>query len=603
MAVFVELVTEPFDTIFNQTTAGAKTTRRAGTDFARRPLRGVEVKDDTYAIIKVIRADGSEIPVMDSSSSSGQGTSYTNFILQSVTEQRMEKHQIVDTFGEAYIFFFGEAPRMLMVTATLINSHDFNWKAEFLDNYENFFRGTRLVELGARTYLFYDDNIVEGYMVNCSTAENANNPMLVQMQFQFFVTHYQNISLIGDPNFPIRGSVPLPEGLDLRNENAYDKLLNLQDAAARNEFYRELGQTYSKINDKTGVVGQKQLSDVLRRGITSTGFPGDDVERYTHGRYNSSEAYGLTRSLPLRSLIADNVDEYTAMQPVEDLSTDEQKAAAALQETKDLAAAGAAWMQTHGVRPDAAQDHKTAQELGIGPTFVPGGRGIGFGSGSSGTYATFGPVPAAGFAGSRAGAGAFAGVGVGAGFSGFASAYAGVGASALIGGSAGDPRLFGNPYYTGTPFAGSPGYVSPATRLGFGFGTGVGVSFGTGYPTANPFGGGPWAGAPLASVSDSAYARAISNPSGFPSTQARAAALAGGYPAGGYSVGFGFSASGGGNQNQSFAGFGGTGASTSVGGRPSAFGMTSVPGQLTNTNLSGVGAFGVMDTKYYGFFF
>jgi len=41
-------------------------------------------------------ADGSALPLLDSSSSTGTNTDgYTNFILQTVQEQRMEKHQIV----------------------------------------------------------------------------------------------------------------------------------------------------------------------------------------------------------------------------------------------------------------------------------------------------------------------------------------------------------------------------------------------------------------------------------------------------------------------------------------------------------------------------
>ena len=78
-------------------------------------------------------------------------------MLQNVQEAHMEKHQIVETFGESYIFFFGEAPRFIDVSAVIINSHDFNWEAEWWDNYNRFLRGTKSVEQGARTYLFYDE--------------------------------------------------------------------------------------------------------------------------------------------------------------------------------------------------------------------------------------------------------------------------------------------------------------------------------------------------------------------------------------------------------------------------------------------------------------
>lgn len=199
---------------------------RAGKRVARRPTRGIEIKEDTYAMIKVIDAAGQAIPLVDSSSPEGLTSSgYTNFILQSVTDRRMEKQQIVETFGDSYIFFFGEAPRIVDIQAILINSHDFNWRAEWWENYNNLLRGTRLVENGARVYLFYDDIILEGYMLDATIAENAQQPYETMVNFKLFVTNYSNISLIGNPHFPIRSSVVLPEGVDLTDGEAGANLI------------------------------------------------------------------------------------------------------------------------------------------------------------------------------------------------------------------------------------------------------------------------------------------------------------------------------------------------------------------------------------------
>lgn len=207
MAVFIELATEAFQANQSRMGTQGRTAGRAGTASARRPLRGLEIKEDTYALIRVVRADGSEIPLVDSSSSTGQSADYTNFILQMVQEARMEKHQIIQTFGEPYIFFFGEEPRFLDVQALLVDSFDFNWEAEWWENYDKYFRGTKLVEMGARCYLFYEDNIVEGYMLNAQSIKVSDQPLQVQLAFRFFITNYQNVSLIGNPNFPIRTEV------------------------------------------------------------------------------------------------------------------------------------------------------------------------------------------------------------------------------------------------------------------------------------------------------------------------------------------------------------------------------------------------------------
>jgi hypothetical protein len=212
LAVFVELTTDSFAQNFNAASSSAQAARRAGTSSARRPLRGLEIKDDTYAILKVVQADGTEVPLIDSGSISGTSTSYTNFILQSVREARMEKHQIIETFGEPYIFFFGESPRFLDVTAVLVDSLDFNWYAEWWENYNRYLRGTKSVEMGARTYLFYDDNIVEGYMLMAQTGKSAEQPLQATLTFRLFLTNYSNITITGgaaaDPRFPTRPAFP-----------------------------------------------------------------------------------------------------------------------------------------------------------------------------------------------------------------------------------------------------------------------------------------------------------------------------------------------------------------------------------------------------------
>jgi hypothetical protein len=207
MAVFIELTTDPFIENFqrlkDRNDPALSRSGRAGLSNVRRPLRGIEIKEDTYASLKVIRSDGSEVPFMDSSAATGKSTSYSNFILQSVQEQRMEKHQIIETFGDTYLYLFGEAPRFLDISAVLINSNDFNWEAEWWANWESTLSGSKSVEQGARVYLFYDDNVVEGYLLMSQAQKTSDQPVMVQMSFRMFVASTRNVSSVGDPNFPM----------------------------------------------------------------------------------------------------------------------------------------------------------------------------------------------------------------------------------------------------------------------------------------------------------------------------------------------------------------------------------------------------------------
>ena len=210
MTVFIEAQTEPFAQERAEMAESYQARFRTEANV-RRPTRGHVLKEDSYAIIRVMGADGNFIPVIDAAGEEvleqdgkAYTTYYSNFFVQTVQEERSEKQQIVDTFGETYIFFFGESPRFLSVQGMLLNTADFNWRDEFWENYERYFRGTRLVERGARLYLIYDEIIVEGYMVKANATESAENPWVIPFNFQMFVTGYTALSNIGDPR--IRGA-------------------------------------------------------------------------------------------------------------------------------------------------------------------------------------------------------------------------------------------------------------------------------------------------------------------------------------------------------------------------------------------------------------
>jgi hypothetical protein len=311
MPIFIELVTDAFEETFSSRSAGVAATSRvssrAGNRVARRPTRGLEIKEDTYASIKVILSDGSELPLLDSSSRDGTSQGgYSNFILQSVGEARMEKHQLVETFGATYIHFFGEAPRFLDVTAVLINSHDFNWEAEWWENYNENFRGTKLVEKGARLYLFYDDNIVEGYMLQCQAQKVSTEPHLIQMSFRMFLTNYRNISFIGSPEFPIHGDAIITDGADVTSNHKGPSFDQSQTDAAPDR-----GSALTRAISNGSFAQAPRLSELLRDANRQ-----GSVDPTTQAALDRIGARADSqRALPIRTLIADNFDEYVGLAP------------------------------------------------------------------------------------------------------------------------------------------------------------------------------------------------------------------------------------------------------------------------------------------------
>lgn len=328
MAVFIELTTDAFSDVLAaqaQSTQGGNRTSGAGRTSARRPTRGLEIKDDTYAILKLIRVDGREIPLIDSSSPTGQSQNgYSNFILQSVQEARMEKYQIVETFGESYIFMFGESPRFIDVMATIINSNDFNWEAEWWENYNQYLRGTKSVELAARTYMFYDDNIVEGYVLMAQAAKLADQPLQLQLTFRMFITNYQNISFIGDPNFPVRASVNLPPDVSLTDGDVGGTLIERYRNAARDVITQSGGDPAADTVSKLIAAGKpagSSISQLLRMASPSFGVSPDTWAAIENLEVAGSPLADQLRELaertgkPIRGLIADNTDEYVGAGP------------------------------------------------------------------------------------------------------------------------------------------------------------------------------------------------------------------------------------------------------------------------------------------------
>jgi hypothetical protein len=357
MATYVEMRTDGFarnlDDLVDK--------RALDFEGVRRPLRGVEIKDDTYAIIKVIRSDGKEVPLVDSGSKltansmgirgsveelrevppEGSTFNYSNFIAQQVIDARTEKSQVVETFGEPYIFFYGEKPRIMQVQGLLMNTLDFNWKNEFWKNYENFLRGTKLVELDARIYFYFDDQIVEGYMLDAQASHSADFPYHVPFQFTLFVTAHTYIGLLSSSSeYPISANVQLP-AKDLTSVEFFNDTINrLRDRKDQLRPNQLLSTTWAvrQAAERAafGIVGKAAIQGAILRGLSNYEAKVNaflsNVKTYFYGRRmvvprgiagaellagqatyaDAAILPGVApeRQLPLRSKITDNVDEY-----------------------------------------------------------------------------------------------------------------------------------------------------------------------------------------------------------------------------------------------------------------------------------------------------
>jgi len=142
----------------------------------------------TLASIKLI--DPKKVKKTDNG---GKGTAglvpeFSKFFLESVQESHQEKYQIVETFNDFYTFFYGERPPVYTFSGTLLNLKNYNWMNEFLYYYSNFWRGTKAAELGARVFLTYNYQQIQGYVLNISTNVNALTDKAAPFSIQVLVT-------------------------------------------------------------------------------------------------------------------------------------------------------------------------------------------------------------------------------------------------------------------------------------------------------------------------------------------------------------------------------------------------------------------------------
>ena len=420
MATFVEIQTDAFA---DNVQALAK--QKRDNSGIRRPYRGIEIKEDTHAVIKVIRDDGSEIPLTDAGGSktpqsgnttkAGSGVAartqktalastynYSNFIIQRMDESRQEKSQILETFGDSFIFFFGERPRMINVSGLLMNTLDFNWRTEFWYNYEKVLRGTKLVEQNARMYLFWDDLIVEGYMLQAQARDDSESPYHIPFSFTMFVTNHMYLSTIGDENYPITTAVNLQPLLRESNVNKIlsatrelkaqgikaQELISTTEAvrfAAQDAEFSRQASVAAAARGQGFNAAKNLLTNALMLGLNAQnltflsvanhyfknrkmrfpkGIAGAEAMSGPPTVVGDNTMYGFLpqRTMALRSKIRDNVDEYVNGGPVGVVNIDEDAVDEAL-EAQDF-------NNGYELELQALED---LADLGLDPVQHPGG--------------------------------------------------------------------------------------------------------------------------------------------------------------------------------------------------------------------------------------
>jgi hypothetical protein len=130
--------------------------------------------------------------------------SFTNFILTSVQEDRREKFQIFETFGDPALFFFDKKTPIYSFSGFLIDSEHKNetrpgapptdeksWANEFRQLWETEIRGTKLIENNKIAAIAFKKTIIYGYPVNLSIQTDSRQPFTAAFSFNMIVKKHK----------------------------------------------------------------------------------------------------------------------------------------------------------------------------------------------------------------------------------------------------------------------------------------------------------------------------------------------------------------------------------------------------------------------------
>lgn len=293
-------------------------------DHIRRPVRGMVLKEETWVTLEVKTRDGKNVPLVDAGGSIEKGdVSYTllysNFFIQSISEQSVEKSQVIETFGPAFVFFFGQRPRMINVSGVLLNGADFNWRQEWWANYETHLRGTQCVSNNTKIYISYEDFVIVGYMMSSSTEQVADPNEYIPFSFQMIVSSIINTGVIGENNFPYYTPVNIePDVVVIQNSEAPQISPEGADVGMFESFIqRSLRGDYSidflygpRAQFWSNYVVQYITGANIRVPVGITGsfvFDQDKTPKYIYGTFLGY------KSTPVKyGKIKENIDEYIA---------------------------------------------------------------------------------------------------------------------------------------------------------------------------------------------------------------------------------------------------------------------------------------------------
>lgn len=128
------------------------------------------------------------------------------FLLQSITKPKQERFQIIETFGNSHVFFYGERTKVYTIQGILLDGFYKNesnaslskksleaqyknmWAAAFEDFYNTEFRGSILKDKNYIAGLYVNGWLIKGYPIQLTLMKESNQmPDAISFQMSWVI--------------------------------------------------------------------------------------------------------------------------------------------------------------------------------------------------------------------------------------------------------------------------------------------------------------------------------------------------------------------------------------------------------------------------------
>lgn len=214
------------------------------------------------------------------------------FFLQSITENKQERAQILETFGDSVILFFGERTRVYTLNGTILDANQkyfgqvdevvFNWAAAFRLFYDEHLRGTMLAKSGKIAVLSVNGQVYIGYPLSLSMVTDSRNPMLAGFNMSWAVVKQLFLppaTVVGDNDALKAYLDDIGSLYSTKNSTVWDANKQQEEADLR----RQIAESKSTIQTKTDLanvlIKKSELEALNEADINTLATLRDDIDK------------------------------------------------------------------------------------------------------------------------------------------------------------------------------------------------------------------------------------------------------------------------------------------------------------------------------------